>query len=119
MTQDIPGDGYYFSAMKAFVTRTAYANIRGDQMVSHLSQTITQFNTTLMPVADYHTHTSRISWLILVWVAGLSPTLPAHCPTCPESADRAHFNRWAGPTQASELPRTCQTPAISRARGSF
>lgn len=38
MTQDIPGDGYYFSAMKAFVTRTAYANIRGDQMVSHLSQ---------------------------------------------------------------------------------
>ena len=35
MTQDIPGDGYYFSAMKAFVTRTAYANIRGDQMVCH------------------------------------------------------------------------------------
>ncbi|CAL5220186.1 g2158 [Coccomyxa viridis] len=33
MTQDIPGDGYYFSAMKAFVTRTTYANIRGDQMV--------------------------------------------------------------------------------------
>ena len=33
MTQDIPGDGYYFSAVKAFITRTAYANIRGDQMV--------------------------------------------------------------------------------------
>ena len=33
MTQDIPGDGYYFSAIKAFITRTAYANIRGDQMV--------------------------------------------------------------------------------------
>lgn len=33
MTQDIPGDGYYYSAVAAFVTRTAYANIRGDQMV--------------------------------------------------------------------------------------
>ena len=33
MTQDIPGDGSYFSAIKAFITRTAYANIRGDQMV--------------------------------------------------------------------------------------
>ena len=41
MTQDIPGDGYYFSAMKAFVTRTTYANIRGDQMVSQLSQIVT------------------------------------------------------------------------------
>ena len=48
MTQDIPGDGYYFSAMKAFVTRTAYANIRGDQMVSPLSQPSATYTTRLL-----------------------------------------------------------------------
>lgn len=29
LTQDIPGDGYYHSALKAFVTRTCYANSSG------------------------------------------------------------------------------------------
>lgn len=29
MTRDVPGEGYFFSALEAFITRTAYANSSG------------------------------------------------------------------------------------------
>ncbi len=66
MTQDIPGDGYYFSAMKAFVTRTAYANIRGDQMVNHLPQTITHVPDQLHDVTDLHSFSLPVPCLHLL-----------------------------------------------------
>ena len=31
MTRDIPGDGFYFSAIKIFIKWTAYANVKGDR----------------------------------------------------------------------------------------
>ncbi|KAK9842249.1 hypothetical protein WJX81_002631 [Elliptochloris bilobata] len=33
MTQDIPQEGYYFSALRSFVSRTCYANTHGDHLV--------------------------------------------------------------------------------------